>query len=244
MMWKLYFKKLLVFIVRMSIEVDLRLFKRKKLSSSSTVFKVYYLGYLFILGFAAYKIINHYWNSTTVVIWVIIVYLILSIFILGLFMAILKNRRVDISDHYIQKPSVLKRREQPYNNLGFTFTDEQLHKIYSRFFETEFINENTSFESFEAVFTEDFGHNHKVQWNITLGQLNEIFKIFKRLSNHFKPDLVFRKELFLSNKGTLIKIESFNNAKKSRSARNNDINFQDNLSHINDLIKHIIKEND
>ena len=240
---KTFLEKTLTLTVRHAMQLDIFLFRSNPYSHDSIGFKIYYFGTSILLGLVGCAFIV---EAQTFLPTILISFLFLSLIIFNLYIydTISNKRKIDLTDEFISRPAVLRKRKQLLNNFGFRFTIEQTQKIFVQLSINNFIDKETSYESFYAVFMLDFGHVHQVKWNTTLSQTEKILSALARYSKGFTPALAFRKKLFISNKGTLMNINSFNTAKKQRNKKNEEYFFKDEFLHFNDFLKRLIDENE
>lgn len=240
---KTFLEKTLTIAVRHAMQLDIFLFRSNPYSHESIGFKIYYFGTSILLGLCGYAFIIEAQTFLPSVL-ISLSFLACIIFNLHIYDTISNKRKIDLSDEFVVRPAVLRKRKQLHKNLGFKFTEEQIQRIFAQLSLNNFIDAQTSYESFYSVFMLDFGHGHQVKWNTTLSQTEKILSALGRYSKGFTPALAFRKKLFISNKGTLMNINSFNSAKKQRNKKNDEYFFKDDFLHFNDFLKRLNDEND
>lgn len=154
--------------------------------------------------------------------------------------------KVTLPDDLIIVSSSCKIRVEKIKNFGFTFSKAELKKIYTKLLDAEFIDNKTSLEDFSIVLMNDFGHKAKIYWSssLTLAQLSKILDVFEQYSKSFKPSIAFRKKLFVDYKGDIIKITSYNNAKKSRNKKVEEYFFHEEYVSFVEFMTHFIHKND
>lgn len=232
------------------ITYNIRLITNERFfSNEKLLVEIFFKGLIFTHFIAFYDMINSYHDSLFWSIVYIVVYLVLIVFTVENYYLTKNDLKINTPDHIIIKPSVFKRRIKRIkriNNFGFTFSMAELKKIYEKLLDVKFIDNKTSFEDFNIVLMNDFGHKAKIYWSssLTMAQLSKILEVFKQYSKSFKPSIIFSNELFLDHQGKIMNKDSFYNGKSSRDKKTKEYSFNEYYEHFNDFMTHFIHKND
>ncbi|APA64268.1 hypothetical protein [Maribacter sp. 1_2014MBL_MicDiv] len=239
-----FYKWFIPITYNIRLKTNERFFSNEKL-----LVEIFFKGFILAHLIAFYDMINSHHDSLFWSIFYIVVYLILIVITIANYYLTKNGFKINTPDHIIIKPSVFKRRIKRIKrikNFGFTFSMADLKKIYLKLLDAEFIDNKTSFEDFNIVLMNDFGHKAKIYWSssLTLGQFSTILDVFEQYSKSFKPSIAFRKKLFVDDKGDIFNISSYNNAKKSRNKKVEEYFFHEEYVSFVEFMTHFIVKND
>ena len=237
---KRYVEKFLEKVIPLGFDLDLYFFKRKKLSHTSNLFKLYYWGVILCLLITAILV----WIGDLATVYKIIYSVFVGIIIIALFeiYRVIKDNRKNVDlDDYVVKGAVLSKRKNNPKNLNLKFSKTDTITIYNYLESIEFIKRKTTSQgAFDAVLRNDFGHNQNIVLYLNLSQIRAVFDVFEKYSNNF-TSLALRKKIFLDEDLKGINPRSYRNTASQNNKKASDLIFQQQISKLDDIVSIIYK---